>query len=121
MSALARARDQASSFPWVPFLLASAVGVALIHFTNREVRVVAGKRYRVKSKLRGERNLALIESGLAELGATNLVLEADVVSFTKSASRTENIRLGVDAFVFEDPKEPGEVVRLVVDEVEEIT
>jgi hypothetical protein len=109
-----------ASFPWVPVLLVGAVGAALVHFTSpRTFHVEAGKRYRVTSKLRGQRSLALIESGLAELGATDLVLEEDVVRFTKRAGRTEDVRLGVDAFVFEDPKQPGVVARLVVDDLED--
>lgn len=94
--------------------------LALLGFAvGKTVEIVAGKRYRVTSKLRGERNLALVESGLAEFGATDLAVGEDVVSYTVTAKRTKSLRLGVDKFTFEDPKEPGEVVHLVVDAVEE--
>jgi hypothetical protein len=97
------------------------LGLAAVLFVGigKTVQIVAGKRYRVTSRLRGETNLSLIERGLAEFGATDVAVGDDVVIYTVNAKRTKSLRLGVDAFTFEDPQAPGVVVRLVVDEVED--
>lgn len=107
-------------------LLGLGLAAVLFAFVGRTVQIVAGKRYRVKSKLRGA-DLNLIERGLAEFGATDVALELgeleragdEVISYTVTARRTKAVRLGVDKFTFdEDPATPGETF-LVIDELEE--
>lgn len=94
-------------------------GLAFVVFRGGTFDIVSGKRYRVRSNLRGERNLELIDAGLAELGATDVTVEGGSVTYTITAKKTKTIRLGVDAVTLEDPKVPGVVVRLVVDEMED--